>query len=404
MERINIPQVKIGGVSIEKLSLFLDEENNLIVLPFLWSLHITNTGSVFKWVKVGNHSKFQNKNTFDSKQFLDNPSVSDNTVSNYIGHIFQFLKFIDKSHKEINTPSVHRTELLNSNFINNYLNNELPKTLCSISSLKAHQAAINAYLAFLFELEIRNILPITIYRTTKQKMAEADIRLKKINYVSKSEISQLLQACSNHRNKLILRLGFEVGLRTCELRGLLLRKKDEKLKSSRKGLLNLFYELDKKPTLMSFQYLLDGKYTKRGKSRFIYFSRELLEDMKQYFENERLIVEKLSGIITDSFLLRLDKRGYGLPIGKKQGTNTFAELRQLFPHINETLSYHDTRHTFATELYHQELLDAEGQETRSESAALITVAERLGHADTKSTKIYIRLRMQMLMIEGADHG
>lgn len=101
--------------------------------------------------------------------------------------------------------------------------------------------------------------------------------------------------------------------------------------------------------------------------------------------------------------MRIDPNGFGLPIGKKQGTNTFADLIKLFPHMNETLSYHDLRHTFATELYHLELLDAEGQETRSESAALIAVSERLGHADTKTTQKYIRLRMQMLMIEGVNH-
>jgi len=403
LERLNIPKVNIGGVNIDKLSLFLDEDKNLIVLPFLWSLHMCSTGTVYKWIKVGSHSKYQNKKPSTSQQTLEILSVSNNTISNYLGHIFKFLRYIDKSNKETNTPSVHRTELLNSAFINNYLNNELPKTLRSTNSLNAHQAAINAYLTFLFEMEIRGVIPITLHRTTRQKMAEADTRSKKINYVSKSERSQLLKACNNHRDKLILRLGYEVGLRTSELCGLLLRKKDEKLKPSRKGLLSLFFELDKKSTQMSFQYLLDGKYTKRGKSRFIYFSRELLEAMKQYSENERLIVENQSGFITDAFLLRLDRIGFGLPVGKKQGTNTFADLRKLFPYINETLSYHDLRHTFATELYHSELLDPAGQETRSESAALIAVSERLGHADTKTTQKYIRLRMQMLMIEGINH-
>ena len=373
MERVNIPQVSIGGVNIEKLNLFLDDDKNLIVLPFLWSLHMCNMGTVYKWVKVGSHSKYQTKKPSTSQQILENPSISDNTIINYLGHVFKFLQYIDKSNKAMNTPSVHRTELLNSSFINNYLNNVLPNTLRSINSVNAHQAAINAYLTFLFEMEFRDVIPITIHRTTRQKMAKADSRLKKINYVSKSERSQLLKACNNYRDKLILRLGYEVGLRTSELCGLLLRKSNEKLQPSRKGLLSLFFELDNKPTQMSFQYLLEGKFTKRRKSRFIYLSRELLEDVKQYFENERLIIEKQSGTITDSLLLRLDQNGIGLPIGKKQGTNTFAELRKLFPHMNETLSYHDLRHTFATELYHLELLDAGGQETRSESAALIAV-------------------------------
>lgn len=403
MERINLSKVTIDGIHIEKLSLFLDSEKNLIVLPFLWSLHMCNTGTVYKWVKVGSLSKYQTKKPSNSQQILENHSISDNTISNYLGHIFKFLKYIDESNKEKNTPSVHRTELLNTSFINNYLNNVLPKTLHSINSLNAHQAAINSYLTFIFEMEIKDVIPIKMHRATRQKMAEADTRLKKINYVSKSERSQLLKACNNYRDKLILRLGYEVGLRTSELCGLLLRKTNEKLQPSRKGLLSLFFDLNTKPTQMSFQYLLEGKFTKRGKSRFIYFSRELLEDMKQYFENERLIIEKQSGVITDSLLLRLDQIGFGTPITKKQGTNTFAELRKLFPHMNETLSYHDLRHTFATELYHLELLDAEGLETRSESAALIAVSQRLGHADTKTTQKYIRLRVQMLMIEGVNH-
>ena len=230
--------------------------------------------------------------------------------------------------------SVHRTELLNSSFLNNYLNNELPKSLKSNNSLNAHQAALNAYLAFLFELEIKDTTPITIYRKTRQDMAEADTRLKKINYVSKLERSRLLQACSNHRDRLIIRLGYEVGLRTSELCGLLLRKKNEQVTSSRKGLINLFFELEHNPSKMSFVYILDGKFTKRGKSRNIYFSRELLQSMKDYYDNERLIIEKQSKHITDTLFLRFDPEGYGLTIGINQGTNTFSELRKLFPYMN----------------------------------------------------------------------
>ncbi len=70
--------------------------------------------------------------------------------------------------------------------------------------------------------------------------------------------------------------------------------------------------------------------------------------------------------------------------------------------MNQGHCYHDLRHTFATELYHIELIDQAGQETRSESAALIVVQQRLGHASESSTKIYIRMRMQMQIIEGVS--
>ena len=404
MERIVIPKIEICGVILERLNLFLDDEKNLILLPFLWAIHISNTGSVFQWLKTSSYSKFQTKKSTSSQQHLVNRSISDNTIRNYLGHVFKFLQFINKSNLSSSSPSVHRTELLTSTFINNYLNNELPSSLCSINSLNAHQAAINSYLNFLFELEIKDICHISVLRKTKQKMAEVDTRLKKINYISTFERSQLMKACGSHRDKLIIRLGYEIGLRTSELCGLLLRKKNEKPTSTRKGLLNLIFELVKHPTQMSFAYSLEGKYTKRSRTRNIYFSRELLQSMKDYYETERLIIEKNSFEVSDALLLRFDYEGFGQPIGKAQGTNTFAKLRKQFSNMNETLSYHDLRHTFGTELYHQELMDAEGHETRSESAALISVSERLGHTDTKTTKAYIRLRLQMVMIEDQSHG
>lgn len=75
MERINLSKVTIDGIHIEKLSLFLDSEKNLIVLPFLWSLHMCNTGTVYKWVKVGSLSKYQTKKPSNSQQILENHSI-----------------------------------------------------------------------------------------------------------------------------------------------------------------------------------------------------------------------------------------------------------------------------------------------------------------------------------------
>lgn len=406
MQRIVIPNAIVGGTQIDKLNIFLDDHGNLIFLPFLWAFHLSNTSSVFLWIKRGNFnnfSKFHAKKQSIVEKVLDLQSVTQNTIDNYLGHVFKLLQYINKLNISSNTPSVHKTELLNSRILNSYFNVELPKSLKSYSSLNAHKAAVNAYLNFLFELEIKDITPITIYKKTKQLMAEKDTRLKKINYISKTERSNLLKACNCVRDKLIIRLGYEVGLRTSELRGLLLRKKNEKNTPSKKGLLNLFFDLDHNKEKMSFSYLLDGKFAKRGKSRNIYFSRELLQSMKDYYENERLIVEKQSKRPSDTLLLRLDPSGIGLPISKNQGSNTFRKLLKQFPYMNETLSYHDLRHTFATELYHEELLDKNGQETRSESAALLTVSQRLGHQNTETSRIYIRLRQQMVIIEEAQY-
>ena len=96
MERIVIPEIQIGGVHLEKLNLFLDDDGNLIVLPFLWALHLANTGTVFTWLKIGSYTKFHTKKPTASEQILDNHSVSNNTIRNYLGHIFKLLQFINK--------------------------------------------------------------------------------------------------------------------------------------------------------------------------------------------------------------------------------------------------------------------------------------------------------------------
>jgi integrase len=396
MERIALSNLNIEGSFIDRLHLILDDYGNVITLPLLWTIHLSCTGCVFSWSKKGTFSntqaKFQN-----SKHIAD-----ENTIDNYVGHVFHFLKYINELYKSKKTPSVHNTELVTTCFINYYLNSELPKKLQSISSLNAHQAAISAYFSFLYELEIKDIVKSTIYRKTRQLIAENDSRVKKINYVSKYERSYLLSACNSQRDRLIIRMGYEVGLRTEENLGLVLN--DQKIKNkTQNGLLTLFDELNKFPFKQTFEYVLSGKFTKRGKTRNIYFDRNLLIDLKRYYDTERLAIMQNSGLSNDTLFVRMDSGNEGASISKTHGSNTFAKLREQCPHINQTLSYHDLRHTFATELYHAELADPEGRETRSESAALIVVSERLGHKSVSSTIRYIRLRQQMLIIENVEY-
>ncbi|NOS96919.1 MAG: site-specific integrase [Methylotenera sp.] len=404
MERINLSNVVVENIEFEKLNIFFDDESKVVFLPLLWVIQLTNTELIYRWVKRGNFSgsnaKFgvRSKSLFE-KTFEGNP-VSPNTVKNYIGHLFQFLKYINEQHLLGKSPSVHNTELISSRFINDYLNNILPNKLNSVASLVAHQSAISAYFGFLFELELKELPASTIYRKTNQLMAEKDLRQKKTNYISKSERSALISHTTSIRDQIIIRLGFEVGLRTEENTGLELNGKKTKY-NHQKGLLSLFDELDNSPNKMSFEYVLQGKYTKGGKTRNIYFERDLLSLMKRYFFGERLEIMQNSSRVCESLLVRADPVGLGMPINAGHASNVFSILRTQCDFMNQNLSYHDLRHTFATELYHSELLDSAGHETRSESAAMLVVAERLGHKSLKSTIRYIRLRHQMLIIESA---
>jgi integrase len=235
-------------------------------------------------------------------------------------------------------------------------------------------------------------------------MAEKDDRHKKINYICRKDRVALLEKCKSKRDRLIIRMGYEVGLRASENTGIVLGEHKAK-NNKHSGLFALFDELHENKKKMSFEFTLNGKYTKGGKTRTIYFSRELLMDMYDYYMTERSVIEKESGIKCMTLFVRSDREGKGFPISSSHASSLFRKLKDKCKHINKAQSYHDLRHSFATELYHSELLNPSGHETRSESAALIVVGERLGHVPgSNATKMYIRLRRVMESLEGIEVG
>lgn len=405
MERISLKNVEFNEVTYDKLYVFVDDEGDVIVLPLLWTVHLACKSSVHGWHIKGIFDQMapgdSKRKAINITKTLEEDSVATNTVDNYIGHFFHFLEYINKLHKIQKTPSVHHTELVSNEFINEYLNKVLPERLESSASLKAHQAAISAYYSFLLSLKIKDSLQSTIFPETKKVMAEKDSRPQKINYVSRSEIKSLLNACSCDRDKLILRMGYEVGLRTEENRGLVLVKHKARNKQQL-GLLDLFDELDRLPTADSFTFVLNGKFTKGGKTRDINFDRDLLEAMKRYYENKRSDVMKISNRSCDTLFVRNDNEGKGKPISAEQASNLFLGLKKLFPNMNQSLSYHDLRHTFATGLYHSKMYDSYGSHTRSQNEALLEVSLLLGHSRPETTVRYIRNELQMRKIEGMD--
>jgi site-specific recombinase XerD len=405
MERISLKKVELEGTKIDHLYLFLDDEGSIIFLPMLWTVHLACKSTVHKWRVVGSFDqsapRSNSRKAREVTKVLNEELIAENTVENYVGHMFKFLKYINKLHKSLKTPSVHNTELVNTRFVNEYLNEVLPNELQSSASLKAHQAAISAYYLFLFSLEIREPIVPTVNPKTNQSMAEKDMRPQKINYVSREERRTLLNACGCNRDKLILRMGFEVGLRTEENTGLILGKHKANRKQNN-GLLALFDELETNPDKWSFEFILNGKFTKGGKTRRIYFDRDLLEAMKHYCENERENIMKVSGRECETMFVRNDNEGKGLAISAVHASNVFHDLLVQFPNMNQSLSYHDLRHTFATELYHELAYDEFRHEKGSQNNALLNVSMRLGHSYTTSTMRYLRTEMQMKVIEGMN--
>mgnify|MGYP000731239515 CR=1 FL=1 len=398
MRYIHLNNVTFDSTNFKRLTVFLDDQERVIVLPLLWLIHISSTQSVFTFNNGFYRHPTCTRNNLDADKSIKESNVSEKSIRDYVQYVYHFLCYLNKESKLTTIASIHNTELLNSKTINHYLNQVLPRSLKG-NSLKCHQSAITAYTNFLSSLKVKEPLKTRIYPKTRQFIAEHLTHKNKISYVSRSERHSMLKNCTNDRDRLLLRMGYEVGLRAEENLGLIMSSHNAK-GESHDGLLNLFSELESQPNKYSFSFTLNGKFTKGGKTRQIYFDRELLLAMRDYFIGERKKAIENGGHDNNHLFVRYDNGGEGMPISASQATSTFREVKNRVPSMNKGLSYHDLRHTFATELYHQELNSAEGYETRSESAALLVVQERLGHSSSKSKKLYIRLRMLMLSIEG----
>ena len=382
------------GYSLDPLWLITDQHSALVLLPLLYTTHMALRGSVYEMVDCG--EDYVNVHYKELE-------VSDATIRSYVYCLSRFLNFIELTHINNQTPGLHASNTCTQRFLNYYLNHELASQLNSFHSLELHQSALTAYFNFLANIGVTPPVRLSIHRKTRQTMAKHEKKQHHIQYLSSLSRFELLGRCKNLGEKLMLRMGLEVGLRTSELTGLRVHNEN--------CLTILFDKLDnqKASHVSRFRYRLEGRYTKGGRSRWIYFDRDLLEDMKRYFSSERKLLARHNGAIDQSFFLRTDQRYKGTGIGPEQGSRVFKR-RAAEAGLNPLLSFHDLRHTFATELFHSELRSSNGRETRSESAALITVSQRLGHSMGKDgyapvvTTRYIRMRIQMLELEGISEN
>lgn len=383
------------GVTVENLWIILDDQGSPPILPLLYTLHLARFGTSFTWKK--------SKDDLNGRRvkILAESDLHEKTITSYIYNLSQFLAYLEQCKTEHGTPGCHQSERCDKALINHYLNEVLAKQLDSIKSVGTHQAALNAYFAYLEHIEVMKAPDIEVYRKTKQQIAEQSTKPSYIKYITKASRHKLLAHCESLGEKLIMRMGYEVGLRAMENTGLRVGGKND-LKGLFEQLNDSNYKYKER-----FAYTLAGKYAKYSKTRQIYFSRDLLKDMKRYFETERQKIVEVTGSTEECFFLNRSPGYAGRAISMEHASNVFKN-RATEAGLNPNYSYHDLRHTFATELFHEEVVGPSGRETRSESAALIVVGQRLGHSVGKDghaapvTTQYVRMRIQMLELEGIE--
>jgi len=402
----------------------------LLVLPSLYIVNLYRFG-------VSYHLKqTKNEDTGEIESELIESDIADTTIINYIPPLQAFLAHIEHNPK---LPSVHLHESVSNEFINSYVNFHLKEKVDSIkhiTSLLVHVSALQAYFNWLYKAGLSDVKEVEVFRSTKQHFAKTQPSIKKINYVPRSARNDLLRQCALKKDKLILKMGLECGLRAKENQGLRLNDFKDGL-DNKPGLLSLFAQLEKAKEAnndvlpdISFPFFLRARFTKggrtRGRSRYIYFTSELLWALRDYYYSEReenvskgyeYNLAKGESIKEDASLTNLERdkkiayylanaesiKGHdslfvnadtvyaGKPISVGHASDVFSDALKGVAYLKQSLGYHDCRHTFATEQYY------ELSKNKSQENALLKVAELLGHALGRNGKAqavttkYIRL-------------
>lgn len=388
MKKIVLKDITLSSRTFKRLDILLHSDGSLVLLPTLFSIYTYNRSLSLVMRDVRNEMLSQD---VYRQTEINEQQIAFGTCVAYVARVFEFAKYCD------NLKEAH-LDMNNNKFMNLYLNEVLGKRVKSVTTLELAKRALTSYRLFLSTLRIGDIPSLTLNREVLANLNSSKIVHSASDYVSREERSLIMQACRNERDRLIIRCGYQLGLRTSENRALCLH--DQKIKGVTKpGLLSLFKQLDSSQQ-ETFVYTLNGIYTKYKKSRDIYIPRTLLEAFRSYYENERKqFIERHQ--VDDSIWLfiRYDPAGAGQQISERHATNIFNQALRDSNLENSSLSYHKLRHTFATE-YYTSLIQKESGLGYSEATALFLVAKRLGHSKSGTTERYIRLMEDMSIIEG----
>lgn len=408
MKKVKLTDVSIDKHTFNELYVFYDSNDELVILPLLFSLHLCKTGEVFVDKIISTRDRKKNSE-FVTEKSLEVSAVSDNTISTYLGHLLTFLQYIEDQ----TLPGdnlVNETEEIDDDFINFFLNSVYPNQVTTLDSVKGMESSLKAYFNFLTYLGVNTHKSLKVKKETRKKMLEKESENFSIKYIRSSYINSLILASESLSDEIIIRLGFEVGLRASECAGLIL--------DGDKGLSLLIEQYEKEQRALeeqsekypmiteTFEYVLQARFTKGSKSRVIFIPRSLMALISKYEKTERSDLLTLSGTKDSGTLLLCPANSHlGQPISKKYATTVFRRLKEKVPELKSFHTFHCLRHTFATRLYDKKIMVGEGK-----NEALRHVAIRLGHAlsmtgDATNTTIrYVFMREYMLSVEGVNNG
>jgi len=336
---------------------------------------LPNTGRVTWMVLDNNYLPIRPITTFLAH--LENIERSPNTIRAYAYHLKLFWEYLKEF--QLEWTDIGLDEL--GAFVH-WLRFSYPTNIIPISheqTARRGETTVNAILASvstLYDYHERTgtVKHIPMFRTSAyphkrykrflhhiskgKPIARSTLRLRERARlpatVTREQVQQLIEACPRHRDKFLIALMDETGMRVGQALGL--RHEDI---VSWENLIHIVPRSDN----------ANGARSKCSKLNTVHVSKELMERYKNY------LVYELEGIVSDYVFINL----WDGPIGRPMQYSSVAALfHRLSKKIDTKITPHMLRHTHATEM-----LRACGN--------LKAVQERLGHSNLQSTEIYLHL-------------
>jgi integrase/recombinase XerD len=313
-------------------------------------------------------------------KYLDNTGKSPNTVKTYCYHLKLFYVFMEQ--RRISLECINFEEL--ANFVGWLRNPTGNINVVEIQPKEAKReestvnAILNAVVSFLEYLsrsgefrtinifkEVRGrnfkgfLHHINKGKTYKKNILKLRVKKKRLRTLEHSEVKAITNACHTLRDKLIIMLMYEGGLRIGEV--LSLRLED-------------IVTWDNQINITPREESMNGAYIKLRKERVIHVSKELMALYTDY-----LVHEYCEELDHDYVFIVLKETYYGQPL-KYQ--SVLDLIRRLNKRTGISFTPHMLRHTHATELIRN-------------GWDVTYVQKRLGHAHVQTTlNTYVHLSDQ----------
>ncbi|HDR4706065.1 tyrosine-type recombinase/integrase [Bacillus sp. S70] len=311
-------------------------------------------------------------------KYLDNTGKSPNTIKTYCYHLKLYYEFMDQREISLNETSFEEL----ANFVgwlryptvNKVIEIKLKDAVREETTVNAILNAVMSYIEYLNRMgEFRELnvfkeakgrnFKSFLHHINKGKYQKNVLKLrakkKQIQTLELDQVKQILDACRTTRDKLIIMLMYEGGLRIGEV--LSLRLED-------------IVTWDNQICLTPRDVNENGAYIKLRKARTIHVSKELMTLYTEY-----LVYEYSEEIEHDYVFISLKKNFYGIPL-KYQ--SVLDLIRRITKRTGIKFTPHVLRHTHATELIRN-------------GWDVAYVQKRLGHANVQTTlNTYVHLSNQ----------